>query len=238
MELTFQKPYISIKAMPTVEMSNFSVLTGINGSGKTHLLKAVEQGFIKVNNLIPQEIVYFNNATFKIDPDVNIKSKEAKPKKTQYKINAFQIYKQRIDSFRQQTQEKYQSPLEKFLYQIITTPHRTGPPATIGTNIDFKIFEKALQDNISPEEAIQQLEDSVSGLFKYLINQLLEFGYDFKDFSYDLIESRISTIQKELIEIFRNTDEDYFSYLYMTFSNFDRLLHLTQNDFDELNLLV
>ena len=46
LRLTLQTPHISIKAFPTVEIPDFTIITGRNGSGKSHLLDAIVQGKI------------------------------------------------------------------------------------------------------------------------------------------------------------------------------------------------
>jgi energy-coupling factor transporter ATP-binding protein EcfA2 len=46
MNLTFVKPHISIKEFPTTELPAFTLISGLNGSGKSHLLQALAKGFI------------------------------------------------------------------------------------------------------------------------------------------------------------------------------------------------
>lgn len=51
MKLTFVKPHKSITSLPNVELSDFVVLTGVNGAGKTHLVEAVENGSVKIDSI-------------------------------------------------------------------------------------------------------------------------------------------------------------------------------------------
>lgn len=46
MRLSFNSPYLSIGTFPTVDLPDFTVVTGANGAGKTHLLKAIDNGSI------------------------------------------------------------------------------------------------------------------------------------------------------------------------------------------------
>lgn len=46
MILTFVHPHISIKELPTAELPAFTLITGLNGSGKSHLLQALANGKI------------------------------------------------------------------------------------------------------------------------------------------------------------------------------------------------
>lgn len=50
-KLTFHKQHKSIKQLNTIELPDFTVLTGLNGSGKTHLLEAIEKEKIKVDGI-------------------------------------------------------------------------------------------------------------------------------------------------------------------------------------------
>lgn len=51
MQLVFKKPYKSIKALLNIELNDFTVLTGVNGSGKSHLLEAIKNGSIRVEGI-------------------------------------------------------------------------------------------------------------------------------------------------------------------------------------------
>ena len=62
MRLLFRSPYLSIKAFPTVDLPPFSLLTGLNGAGKSHFLEAVRTGHVTADCApIPdQHITAFN----------------------------------------------------------------------------------------------------------------------------------------------------------------------------------
>lgn len=51
MKLSLVKPYKSITFLTETELPDFVVLTGVNGSGKTQLLKAIEKSNILVDNI-------------------------------------------------------------------------------------------------------------------------------------------------------------------------------------------
>lgn len=58
MRLNFNRPHKSITSFPNIELPNFVVLTGVNGAGKSHLLEAIENGPIQID-----DIVVANNPT-------------------------------------------------------------------------------------------------------------------------------------------------------------------------------
>jgi recombinational DNA repair ATPase RecF len=47
MKLDFRKSHRSINSFSSVEIPNFSIIVGVNGSGKTHLLESIHNGSIE-----------------------------------------------------------------------------------------------------------------------------------------------------------------------------------------------
>lgn len=64
MKLSFENNHISICQFDTVELPDFVVLTGRNGSGKTHLLQAIKAGQCRLDDFQAHEIQYFNYQNF------------------------------------------------------------------------------------------------------------------------------------------------------------------------------
>lgn len=52
MQLSFAHPHLSISAFPPVEIPAFTVIIGLNGSGKSHLLQAIANGQV-ANSIVP-----------------------------------------------------------------------------------------------------------------------------------------------------------------------------------------
>ncbi len=67
MKLVFRSNYISIGQVNTPELPKFTVLTGLNGAGKTHLLKAIQSGAIEAEGTIQPKIKYFNFIDFRVN---------------------------------------------------------------------------------------------------------------------------------------------------------------------------
>jgi energy-coupling factor transporter ATP-binding protein EcfA2 len=70
MQLSFAANHISIRQFDPIELPNFVVLTGRNGSGKTHLLGAIKAGNCQIDSFQPYEIQYFNFQSFTV-PNAN-----------------------------------------------------------------------------------------------------------------------------------------------------------------------
>lgn len=53
MRLIFHKKHKSIDFFDPIELPQFTVLTGVNGAGKSHLLEALELGHVSVDGILP-----------------------------------------------------------------------------------------------------------------------------------------------------------------------------------------
>lgn len=51
MQLGFQNSYKSINQLPNIELNDFTILTGVNGAGKSHLLEAIENGSVTIDEI-------------------------------------------------------------------------------------------------------------------------------------------------------------------------------------------
>lgn len=67
MELKYQSDQKSVKKFDDIQISDFSIFTGKNGSGKTHILHAIKNGNITVDNIPKNKILSFNYLDFEHD---------------------------------------------------------------------------------------------------------------------------------------------------------------------------
>ena len=67
MKLVFNKIHLSIHQFNPIEMPNFVVLTGENGSGKSHLLEAINNQHVLVEDVENLRIALFNYENFRLD---------------------------------------------------------------------------------------------------------------------------------------------------------------------------
>ena len=67
MKLTLSAPHISIKKIDDVEINDFTVLTGLNGAGKTHLLEAMKEGKCRVDQISKTAVRYENYSSFSVN---------------------------------------------------------------------------------------------------------------------------------------------------------------------------
>lgn len=77
-KLTQQSPHLSLQIIENYILEDFSVITGLNGSGKTHFLNALNQGIFKVENIDTSGISYYNYNDFNLfNGDISYKNKSS-----------------------------------------------------------------------------------------------------------------------------------------------------------------
>lgn len=65
------RDFKSASGLGTVELSPLTIIAGVNGSGKTHLLKAIKDGAVRVSldsvQIDPEDVEYYDWATFAME---------------------------------------------------------------------------------------------------------------------------------------------------------------------------
>lgn len=67
MRLEFRSEHLSIDKFDPVEVGDFAVITGVNGSGKTHLLRAIRNGSVLADAISTDDIVFFDLFEFQLE---------------------------------------------------------------------------------------------------------------------------------------------------------------------------
>lgn len=67
MRLEFRSEHLSIDKFDPVEVGDFAVITGVNGSGKTHLLRAIRNGSVSADAIGIDDIVFFDLFEFQLE---------------------------------------------------------------------------------------------------------------------------------------------------------------------------
>ncbi len=92
MKLIFKQNHISITQFEPIEIADFTILTGVNGSGKSHLLGAIEQRKVAISGMEQASIVHFNYETFRLDNEPAFNAQQI----TSETESAWQFYQQKI----------------------------------------------------------------------------------------------------------------------------------------------
>ena len=83
MKVKFNQKYKSIVDFNETDIKEFSIFLGINGSGKTHLLKAIQEGSVFIDSISKERISYFNFHTFLIKNQKNVTPRNLDDEKLQ-----------------------------------------------------------------------------------------------------------------------------------------------------------
>lgn len=59
MQLHFNSSFKSIQSLPIEELPSFTIITGENGSGKTHLLQALREGSLRLDEVPEKSVAYY-----------------------------------------------------------------------------------------------------------------------------------------------------------------------------------
>jgi predicted ATP-binding protein involved in virulence len=107
MKLVFREKHLSISQFNPIEISDFTVLTGVNGSGKSHLLDAIEKRKVVIEGMDNERIVLFNYETFKLENEGAFNAQQLASER-EAALNYFnQQIRNNITSWRQQIGENY-----------------------------------------------------------------------------------------------------------------------------------
>lgn len=107
MRLKYIHDHLSIKKFKDFEIEDFSVITGLNGSGKSHLLNSIDNGAIKIENIDSDEIILYNYEDFTV---FNFDQNNAEVKLQQKQS----LFATKSNNFSQKLNEKKNSILNSF----------------------------------------------------------------------------------------------------------------------------
>jgi len=82
-ELVFKKEHKSVQQYAPITLPELTVLTGVNGSGKTHLLQSILNGSSSVGDIPLPEIKYFDFKTFFLDAEQSFNNQQIDKEKIQ-----------------------------------------------------------------------------------------------------------------------------------------------------------
>ncbi len=90
MQLRFKQTHKSVSQFNTVELSDLTIITGFNGSGKSHLLESINEGKSIIDNIPFSEIVLFDYKTFFLENESAFNNQQLNTEKQ----NAWQKFSQ------------------------------------------------------------------------------------------------------------------------------------------------
>ncbi|MDB5271847.1 MAG: protein putative AbiEii toxin, Type system [Chitinophagaceae bacterium] len=241
MKLTFQTNHISITHFEPIEIESFTVLTGINGSGKTHLLQGIKNGYIEIDGIHQTEIIYYNYNDFTVYTDDVSKNNIYTNRIMEWKL-ATQASIQKINQFKDSVYVKIiegKSVLDQIICSLIR--HKDFDFETqYGRAEDYKLIED-LKQKLDKKESLELLLRSYQDqlkpefftfLFTYLLNNKGDINYIKKD----LLKSRFESLSTEIQEFYNKENPEFYFFLKNKVDK--KMFSLTPEDFESPHLLL
>lgn len=153
MKITFAAKHLSIDQFNEVLTDNFIVLTGVNGSGKSHLLEAIEQKKVRIDDSDAHRVVKFNFETFRLENEssynaqqISAERQEAwaffenqvKPNVVSWKTGLGEAYTLLAEQCQRDKKPFWnaeglsQAPYRQHLKNLFNSPHIKANQAAIG----------------------------------------------------------------------------------------------------------
>jgi len=231
MKLIFKENYLSMTTFDPFYLEDFSILTGLNGSGKTHLLKAISSGAIEIEGIDKSEIVYYNYNDFTVSTKM-ADEKLLNERKTMLN-NKTNIILKKFDELKKQTLEVFISklnPFDKFLYNL-----KNHPNASIITGINVsKNYENL--EKIKNEDDIKNKLPQYASMFNkefysFIFQYINEFNGNVKELTRDYLLSKLKIINSEFDSFFNKENSDYCEFYKIGLGK-GIILNIQQSDFE------
>ncbi len=210
MKLKYKTDYFSIKVFEPIELENFSILTGLNGSGKTHLLEAIKKDAVEIEGIDKSEIVYYNYNDFTVytgEPSQNsiytTKLQSANTDKAQLMLKLNEKRQQIIQN------AEGRKATDQIIISFSQQPNFVFS-SWLGHERDYDAL-RTIEDNILKGGEIKSHRDLFTGQFFNFISQYLMNGHgNIGDIQYDLIKLRFENVDTDIQSDFKsNYSEDY-----------------------------
>lgn len=211
MKLIYNSDYISIKKFDTVEIPDFTILTGVNGSGKTHLLKAIQNGQVIIKSIDKEETVYYNYNDFTISTNIN----NTIIWNTSPLLNKISAFRQKADyrllPHLKLTETVIYTTLQKFYFNFKEIFENESHYDFLQEKLEKnEPFDRSVLDYLAMNEQISQ------GLYNFM---LFSFQYiheahgDADDIRVDILKTKFEEIQKRIDIVLSQEDEIFYKYI-------------------------
>lgn len=239
MKLIYKNDHVSIKYFEATEIADFTILTGLNGSGKTHLLDALKKGHAEIEGVDKSEIVYYNYNDFTVftgNPQQNPIYANRIIEWNAGKNHFIQRFNQLKQKASQQLQAEEQIPNNRLIYSYTQKP-----------DFDFEEWfanpqDYALIEDLKKEENIKEKINSYVGrftpnFFNFLTQYLVSNNGDIEDIKLELFRLRFDEVLKAFESTFKKENESFYGFIKKSFE--DKLIFtLTQNDLESPNFFL
>lgn len=154
MRLKYHQDYLSIIKFNDVELHDFTVLTGVNGSGKSHLLQALDQKKVVIEGYENSNIVLFSYETFRLENESSFNAYAL----TQEREQAWNFFTQSGGGNIKNNIESWKNSLVPS-YKVITTLCKKKNKSL------FSLSKKDISNDVIYEQ-LKNYKDQIKKFFK------------------------------------------------------------------------
>ncbi|RZT00189.1 AAA family ATPase [Aquimarina brevivitae] len=231
MKLKYKEDHISIKYFDEIDLEDFTVFTGKNGSGKTHLLEAIDLGKAEVEGVDKSEIVYYNYNDFSVFEGKT----QNDPLRNQRRYNWNNERNQLIQRINEAKQRAYQKAVrdsgndavENYIYDQAQKPNFDFENQ-FGKAEDYAVLEEFKADDILN---INRYSSRFSPSFYQLINQFVVNKKEILTLDKKLLEDYFTNARERIIENFETENKELFQYIDESTTG-DKIFSLNPNDIE------
>jgi len=238
MTLKHVSDYISIKYFDPVEIENFSILTGLNGSGKTHLLRAIKLGSVAIENIDKSEMVYYNYNDFTVhikegNQDFNYarKLEESKNERNQVIQKILQLKQNIINEIRR----SQLLPIDNAIYLLLLSTSYLEFTQEFSNYENYDILKEFLRVT-DYRSSFQSFQTRFTPRFSNFVQNFLNFKGDFQELTPELIEDHFQNAKKNVQDIFELKHKEFYEFI-SSISDKD-IFSLNSNDIESTNFIL
>lgn len=237
MKLQYINDHISIKEFEPIEIPTFTVLTGMNGSGKTHFLQAIKAGNIEIENISKSEVVYYNYNEFTVLTEDARESLYNHNRLNNWEFNKRNLLDE-INQFKTSIYLKFiegKLSIDRIICTLIFQPN--FDPDSFPNQEDYETFEKAKNDGKLTSDGFQY-EYKFSNFFNnFLIHCFHSPEINLNELDKDELKEKFDKILKEIELTLKNKNEELYNFLTKN-STGKSIFSITEADFESPNLFL
>lgn len=234
MKINFKSNFLSITSFPTIEVKDFTILTGKNGTGKTHLLNAIKNGNVEIEGIDKAEIVYYNYNTFNVQtakPQLNqfqqtTSAWNSEKKQILQKINDFIIKASKKEA------EKRTKPEQIIINHITQNATRIEEILESAKILGNLFKDKGTQDILKEMNNNPKLLPSK---FFKLAKEYLELKGSPEELTPEKIGQKYKKIEEETMGTLKDENEELYNFIGKVLKN-KNIFQINENDLESPNL--
>ncbi|WP_448104060.1 AAA family ATPase [Pedobacter panaciterrae] len=213
LNLKFHSQYLSVHHFEPIDIGDLSIITGLNGSGKTHFLKAINSGAIIVDGLSSAEVVYYNYEDFKVNSKDRVGNGTGQARNMEFTQHGVSIV-QKANQVKQNAisflNEENRSPLDQILISLAQHSYYNS---LFDEPEDIKVFEKMKRKANYNDVYYDQFSSLFSPVFNGFIESLLSSGIPLEDVNVQNSKAKMAEYRTYIEHSVRNQDKDLEEYL-------------------------